>query len=265
MSSEITNADLVQAAESYIPLLTSGQAEALQAVLGASGVVHDHKFGVVPSADIESGLVGAWADWLSPHQFVKTKHLRTTNAGARVIAESIIHLTHEDGRALQWPFATVAVANAAGDGVDLYIYYTIWPILKAHTVRPPVFEEPQLDTMPSPLLQAYHKCLTTGDVDGLDNVLATDAYIRESSGPPYVHWGIPAVSDYFRGLFKDGAPLMRSERVTADERCTFLEFTVIGWNGEEWPEERHQGGAGIWEVNQDGLMAAVRVYDDIEF
>ena len=62
----------------------------------------------------------------------------------------------------------------------------------------------------------------------------------------YTHLGSASVLEYFSSsLFKGSAPLMRRERITSNRRCTFLEFTVIGGNGKEYPERDHQAGAGI--------------------
>lgn len=263
--SPISDTGLIEAAKSYIPALVAGDGSKLAELIGAQGKIEDHKFGRIegPGAAIE--LAGQFHHWLQDWTIEKSAHLRITDAGSRVISEDIIYATSPSGRKIEWPFATVACSMDNSDSIELFIYYTIWPIIEKHTKRPVIFDEPQLDTKPSPLLQEYHRVLTSGDLEGLYSVMPPDAYLRESSGPPYAHLGIINVVEYFKGLFKDGAPLMRSERITSDGRCTFLEFAVIGWNGQEWPESDHQAGAGIWELNADGLLSAVRVYDDIEF
>jgi hypothetical protein len=260
------SSNLVQVAQSYIPALVAGDSEALARLVGKQGKIEDHKFGRIEGAESVAEFVSNFRQWLSDWTIEKAVHLRTTHAESRVISEDIIFLESPDGEKIEWPFATVACSADGGEANDLYIYYTIWPIIKQHTKRPVIFSEPQIDTKPAPLLQAYHKCLTSGDMEGLNDIMTADAYIRESSGPPYVHWGMTNVIRYFRdSLFKDGAPMMRTERLTSDGRCTFIEFTVIGWDDEPWPESNHQAGGGIWELNADDLLSAVRVYDDIEF
>ncbi len=259
---------LREIAESYVPALVAGDGEKIAELMGPLGKIEDYKFGRIENLESATELPALFHQWMSETDWTveKSVHLRTTDAGSRVISEDIIFAESQSGDKIEWPIATVACEMPNSDSAELFIYYTIWPIIKRHTKRPLIFEQPQLDTTPPPVLQAYHKYLTSGDVDGVRNVMTADAYIRESSGPPYAHLGITNVTNYFaNSLFRGGAPVMRTERITCDGRCTFLEFTVIGWNGEDWPESDHQAGAGIWELNADGLLSAVRVYDDIEF
>ncbi len=256
---------LMSLAESYVDNLLMGDAGSLAAMVGPAGKIEDYRFGRIEGAAGCAEFAPAFRDWLRDCTIEKISHLRTTATPSRVISEDIVFLKTSSGESLEWPIATVACAAAAPDSCDFFVYYTMWLLKKAHTKRPVIFDEPQIDTRPSELLQDYHRCLTTGDLDGLHAVLAQDIYLRQPSGPPYVSWGVSGVIEYFKGLFANGAPLMRSERITSDGRCTFLEFTVVGWDGTEWPEEDHQAGAGIWEVNNDGLMAAIRVYDDVQF
>jgi hypothetical protein len=257
---------LADVAESFVPALVAGDGEKLAELIGPHGKIEDFKFGRIEGSGSAANLATQFQEWMSEWTIEKSLHVRTTDAGSRVISEDIIFAESPSGEKIEWPFATVACESSDNDSRELFIYYTIWPILKRHTKRPVIFDRPEIDTKPSPLLQKYHKCLTSGDIDGLYDVLAADVYIRESSGPPYTHLGITDVIKYFTdSLFKDGAPLMRSERLTSDGRCTFIEFTVIGWNGKEWPESDHQAGAGIWELNADSKLSAIRVYDDIEF
>ena len=262
-----SNFCLTDVAESYVPAMVAGDGDRLAGLVGPHGKIEDYKFGRIETPESAAELPSRFHQWMRDTGWAieKSVHLRTTDAGSRVISEDIIFAESPSGEKIEWPISIVACEMPNSDSIELFIYYTIWPIIKKHTKRPVIFEQPQLDTVPSPVLQAYHEYLTTSNLEGVREVMTADAYIRESSGPPYAHLGITNVIKYFGGLFKDGAPLMRSERITSDGRCTFLEFTVVGWNDKEWPESDHQAGAGIWELNSDGLLSAVRVYDDIEF
>jgi hypothetical protein len=49
--------------------------------------------------------------------------------------------------------------------------------------------------------------------------------------------------------------------VTDDgERCA-VEYNCMRWGGHDLPP---QGGIGVYERSLDGLLTAVRVYDDVE-
>jgi hypothetical protein len=43
-------------------------------------------------------------------------------------------------------------------------------------------------------------------------------------------------------------------------RCA-LEYNCVRWGSHDLPP---QAGLGVYERGQDGLLAAVRVYDDVE-
>ena len=45
-----------------------------------------------------------------------------------------------------------------------------------------------------------------------------------------------------------------------------MEFTVIGWNGKEWPVDKREAGLAVYErTSPDGLMRGIRIYDDVDF
>ncbi len=84
----------------------------------------------------------------------------------------------------------------------------------------------------------YVRSLLSGDLEKIRQSFEADIYFREASGPPYFHWGRNAVVNYFKGLFANGAPMLRDDTVSDDGRTVFMEFSVIGWNGKPRPEER---------------------------
>ena len=59
--------------------------------------------------------------------------------------------------------------------------------------------------------------------------------------------------------------MLRDDTVSDDGRTVFMEFTVYGWNGQEWEENTREAGLAAYERSRDGLMCAIRIYDDVDF
>ena len=67
-------------------------------------------------------------------------------------------------------------------------------------------------------------------------------------------------------MFHNGAPMLREDTITDDGRCAIMEFTVIGWNGKEWDDpSKYHAGLACYERSNEGLMRAIRIYDDVDF
>jgi hypothetical protein len=76
------------------------------------------------------------------------------------------------------------------------------------------------------------------------------------------HRGTAELRSYFRECFSLGGGIDIEPCVVTDDgvRCA-LEYNCIGWGGRRLPS---QAGIAVYERGEDGLLAAVRVYDDVE-
>lgn len=256
--------ELTGIAEGYLATLVQADAAAMIRLIGAHSVVEDPRFsGNKGEAQIREFVTNfqSWIAGMSP----EAEHLRTTATEHRVMSEDILHVKFS-GETWELPVGTVVSRDAGSAGHRVHVYYTNWPFNKKHSVRKNLFSAPLTERAEfEGAILSYVQSLLSGDLDKIRASFEPDIYFREATGPPYVHWGRNAVVDYFKGLFANGAPVLRDDTVTDDGRTVFMEFSVIGWNGQMRPEERWEAGLAAYERSRDGLMAAIRIYDDVEF
>ena len=260
----MSQAELIGIAEGYLATLVRADAAAMVRLIGAQGVIEDPRFpGNEGEAQIRE-FVTNFQGWIADKS-PETEHLRTSATEHRVMSEDILHVRFS-GEAWELPVATVVSKDADSGGNRVHVYYTNWPFNKKHSARKNLFRAPlaQQAEFEGAILN-YVQSLLSGDLDKIRASFEPDIYFREASGPPYVHWGRNAVVDYFKGLFANGAPVLRDDTVSDDGRTVFMEFSVIGWNGQMRPEERWEAGLAVYERSRDGLMAGIRIYDDVEF
>lgn len=243
--------------ERYLELLLAGDVDGIAGLFGGEPLIEDPREGRVAGRAGVEALVASTESWLAGRD-PSVQHLRTTRGERRTVSEHVLH-----AGAIELPVGVVAVP---GDGgvAELHVYHTMWPFNGGHTVRPH-FVEPDPGAELRDVIAQFAKCLGSGDVDGAQRLFEADLYMREASGPPYVHWGSRDVRGYFEGLFAGGALGIQKNTVTDDGRCACMEFTVVGWGGERWPAERHQAGLSVYERGDAGRLRAIRIYDDVAF
>ena len=74
--------------------------------------------------------------------------------------------------------------------------------------------------------------------------------------------GTAQLRTFFAGYFGAGGGIELEHCVVTDDgvRCA-LEYNCVRWGSHDLPP---QAGLGVYERGPDGLLAAARVYDDIE-
>jgi hypothetical protein len=94
------------------------------------------------------------------------------------------------------------------------------------------------------------------------NTFAPDGYYRESIGPHATHRGPAELRSFFTQLFSAGGGISLEDCAVTDDgvRCA-LEYNCVRWGSHDLPP---QAGLCVYERGPDGLLAAARVYDDIE-
>jgi hypothetical protein len=127
-------------------------------------------------------------------------------------------------------------------------------------VRSPILEP--ADTHPGDVVGRHHAALNAGDAEAILQTFAPDGYLREPIGPHLVHRGASELRSFFTTCFSAGGGV-RLERCTLTDdgvRCA-VEFNCVRWGSHDLPP---QAGIGVYERGPDGLLAAVRIYDDVE-
>jgi ketosteroid isomerase-like protein len=105
----------------------------------------------------------------------------------------------------------------------------------------------------------HHSALDAGDVDAVVHTFAADGYYREPTGRRYPH---RELRSFFTWCFGAGGGIGLQPCAVTDDgvRCA-VEYNCVRWGSHELPP---QAGMGVYERGPDGLLTAVRVYDDVE-
>ena len=122
------------------------------------------------------------------------------------------------------------------------------PILRADHVHP------------GDVVGRYQAALDAGDLDGIVSTFAADGYVHEPTGS--VHRGIDELRSFFAACFSAGGGIgLELCQVTDDEVRCAVEYNCVRWGDHDLPP---QAGLMVFERGADGLLAAARIYDDVE-
>jgi hypothetical protein len=260
-----TSEQLQNIAESYLQTLVHQDADAVISLLGRGAIVEDPRLPGNKGEDSLRGFVAGFKAFFEP-QSPRVEFLRTTVSPERILCESILHVNH-GGETWELPVGVVVGNDRETGATRVHVYYTNWPFLKRHSLRAALYREPQPNNAEfSGSVLGHVRSLGSGDLEGIRDAWEADVYLREASGPPYTHWGRNQFVEYCKSLFSRGAPMLRPDTVNEGGPTVFMEFAVVGWDGTPWPEERWQSGLAVYQrTAADGLLCAVRIYDDVEF
>ena len=108
----------------------------------------------------------------------------------------------------------------------------------------------------------YHDCLARGDLSGILEQFAPAGELHEPGGSLHVHRGTTELRRFFTDLFANGGGLGLEHCAIANEGASCaLEYVVTSWGRSPLT---HQAAAAVYERADTGLLAEVRMYDDIE-
>ena len=115
---------------------------------------------------------------------------------------------------------------------------------------------------PGDVVGRYQAALEAGDIEAAVSTFTPDGYFREPIGTPFAHRGPHELRSFFAVCFSAGGGIGLQHCCVTDDsvRCA-LEYNCVRWGSHELPP---QAGIGVHERGADGLLAAVRVYDDVE-
>jgi ketosteroid isomerase-like protein len=241
----------------YFTALTAGDTYPLETVWPGEVVIYDPRAGEVRGHRQLRRFVRHNQVWLAERS-ATTEIVASTCVGRRAVVELLVHLMH-DGEEVLWPLAVVA--ESPDDRTVVFrTYCSQWPVDGRRHVRPPILE-PQR-TRPGGVVARYHDALARGDVDAIVSTFAPDGYLRESIVPGGLHRGLSELRAYFSRCFSAGGGIVLQPcAVTDDGVRGAVEHNCVRWGSDVLPP---QAGITVFERGPDGLLAAARVYDDVE-
>ena len=241
----------------YFAALNKGDTHLLEKVWPGEVVIHDPRAGEIRGHKQLREFVSANKS-LFAERHARTETVASTVIGGRAVVELLAHLVY-DGREVAWPIAVVA-ESPDDSSVVFRTYCSQWPVNGRRHLRPPILKPGAAH--PDGVVGRYQAALDAGDADAVVGTFEPDGYYREPIGPHSAHRGAPELRSFFSACFSAGGGIGLEHCAVTDDgvRCA-LEYNCVRWGSHDIPP---QAGIGVFERGPDGLLAAARVYDDVE-
>jgi hypothetical protein len=250
----------------YFAALENGDTRVLETVWPGTVVVYDPRAGEIRGHRQLRRFVHRNQAWLAARH-ARTTTVAATSVGGRAVVELLVQLDGDrqgddkpgDEKSVAWPVAVVA-ESPDDMSIVFRTYCSQWPVDGHRPVRPPILHAEHI--RPGDVVGRYQAALAAGDADAVVSTFAPDGYFREPIGTRPTHRGTAELREFFGGRFSPGGGIGLQPCAVTDDgvRCA-LEYNCIRWGSHELPA---QAGLGVYERGPDGLLAAVRVYDDVE-
>jgi ketosteroid isomerase-like protein len=241
----------------YFTALSQGDTHVLETVWPGEVVIYDPRAGEIRGHKQLRRFVSQNQSWLAEHH-ARIETVASTVVGGRAVVELLAHLAG-DGPELAWPVAVVA-ESPDDRSVVFRTYCSQWPVDGRRHLRSPVLKPGS--AVPRDVVGRYQAALAAGDAEAIVGTFASDGYFREPIGPHFAHRGAGELRSFFTRCFSAGGGIGLQHCAVTDDgvRCA-LEYNCVRWGSHDLPP---QAGIGVYERGPDGLLAAARVYDDIE-
>jgi hypothetical protein len=240
----------------YLTALSEGSAHDLETAWPGEVIVHDPRAGTIHGHRRLRRFVSDNMSWLAArHARIET--IASVRVPGRAVVELLAHLTG-GGPDVAWPVAVVAESTDALS-VAFRTYCSQQPVDGRRHVRPPILE-PGRET-PGDVVASHLAALDLGHTDAVVDTFTSDGYYRESIGTHRTHRGADELRSFFARCFSAGGGIGLTSCAVTDDgvRCA-VEYNCVSWGGHRVPP---QAGLAVHERDADGLLAAVRVYDDV--
>ncbi|HEU5389707.1 MAG TPA: nuclear transport factor 2 family protein [Streptosporangiaceae bacterium] len=241
----------------FFAALNSGDSRTLETAWPGEVVVYDPRAGEIRGHRELRKFVSSNQSWMAEHH-VRIETMASTSANGRAVVELLAHLPL-DGQQVAWPVAVVA--ESPDDlSVVFRTYCSQWPVDGRRHLRPAIL--PPGGARPGDVVGRYQAALGTGDAEALVRTFEPDGYYREPIGPHLTHRGTAELRSFFTERIgaRGGIALEPCEVTDDGVRCA-LEYNCVRWGDRDLPP---QAGLGVYERGPDGLLAAARIYDDVE-
>jgi hypothetical protein len=245
----------------YYEGIMANQPEALVRSFAGEPVLDDPRVGYVEGARRLRAFVNGTAEWLGERDAV-VENVALTPTPTRTVEEVVLHLLSEEGgERVELPVAIVSDRNPDRTLKAIRVYHSMWPLSGEHRVRSPLLPpDPNAHAERAP--GDYQRALAEGDLAGIVGTFEPDGYAREPSGAAYLHRGAEGLRTFYAHLFANdgGIPLEHCTLTDDCVRCA-IEYNCVRWGATDIPP---QAGVAVYERGGSGLLAAARIYDDVE-
>jgi ketosteroid isomerase-like protein len=242
----------------YFTALNEGDSHALETVWPGKVVIQDPVAGEVSGHRQLQDFVSHNRSWLT-ERHARIETVTSTVANGRAVVELLAHLEADDGRELSWPIAVVA-ESTDDRSIVFRTYCRRWPVDEPLRVRPPILDATNIEL--TDIVGRYLAAQDAGDADAAVSTFAPDGYFREPYGPASLHRGARELKGFLAERFSAGGGIVLEHCAVTDDgvRCA-LEYNCIRWGEHDLPA---QAGLGVYERDSAGLLAAARIYDEVE-
>lgn len=244
----------------YYEGIMADEPDALVRSFAGEPVLDDPRVGGVEGARGLRDFVSEMADWLRERDAV-VENVALTRTRTRTVEEVVVHLLADDARRIELPVAIATDRNLDRTLQAIRVYHSLWPLTGSHNVRPPLLsEDPGLHAEGSP--GDYQRALAEGDSEGILGTFEPDGYAREPSGGAYLHRGAEGLRELYAHMFANGGGIPLEHCTLTDDgvRCA-IEYNCVRWGITDIPP---QAGIAVYERGNSRLLAAARIYDDVE-
>jgi hypothetical protein len=245
----------------YFEGILSDEPDALVGSFAArQPVLDDPRVGRVEGARELYAFVIGTAEWLRERDAV-VENVALTCTLTRTVEEVVLNLPADDSGRVELPVAIVTDRNPDRTVKVIRVYHSTWPLTGEHRVRPPLLPaDPNLHAEGTP--GVYQRALAEGDLAGIVTTFEPEGYAREPSGAAYLHRGTEALYELYGHLFANSGGILLEHCTLTDDgvRCA-IEYNCVRWGDTEIPP---QAGVAVYERSGSGLLAAARIYDDVE-
>ena len=250
-------AGLADPAAQYLRALNDGDAHLLETVWPGDVVVHDPRAGLIRGHRRLRQFIRGNHSWLAARD-AQIETLASTSHADRAVLELVAHLRGDDGQRVAWPVAVVC-ETPDDRSVVFRSYCSQVPVDGRHHLRPAIL--PPGDARPPEVVSRYLAAQDAGDAATLVDTFADDGYFREPIGPRAEHRGTAELLAFFTAQLDAGGVGLQQCTITDDGLRCVSEYNCVRWGREDLPP---QAGLAVYERGADGLLAAVRVYDDVD-
>ena len=242
----------------FFSALNSGDDHVLRDAWPGEVVVHDPHVGEVRGRRELRQFVRGNQAWLA-ERHARIQTLACTVVGDRAVVEMLAQLADASQHEVAWPLAVVA-ESPDDRSVVFRTYCSQWPVDGRRHLRSPIL--PPGPAAPGDVVGRHLSALAAGDTDAIVSTFEPDGCLSEPIGSGRVHRGTDGLRAFFTRCFSDGGGIGLEPCVVTDDgvRCA-MEYNCVRWGSRDLPS---QAGLGVYERGSGGLLAAVRLYDDVE-